>query len=227
MSVNDFSDHGVDEDQPAAKLDFSGSVSSATTPITGQKLAPAIFEETLKTTLKHAGGPSQFLRKRFQTEEEMRTLVEQMDAILKPNDLVSYHNSRALPIASAGRDANSGSIAIQLKHLSFADGCSPHKFTGLDVAAKLLSEIWLDGFVTNTEPLICVPVSHLPHPDGANGHEIEPFSIGYVKGFHRSCTALFIVAMVIDGGVDLERVNAVLFESLRCVWIVPEFQVFF
>lgn len=185
--------------------DDATTVSTATNTPIGCAMSETqqqVFSEVTEAWTK-AGGPVQYLAARYSTLEEQQEFAAALRTRFPTVPTLTYHDTYPLPItvASGGCDP-CAPLCLHPALFAFGDHASVKSLPELNVAVRLLEEVLLDGFLSQTEPLQVTVIGAPCLPDKA----VSPLpiqSIGYIKGQARMCTLLGLLSCIMDSNVDV------------------------
>lgn len=166
--------------------------------------------EAMVNICQQYGGPLQYLRQTFSTEEKRKSFSDWLYKTFPPLPTESYHFTADLPQTSEEEKSRVGAFLLHISAFSFLPAASLKLPPGSDVTNKLAEEIMLDGFVTFGEPvLVTLPEqlhdSALAPPWGSEapaGSVLMAQRVGYAKGQARMGTLLAMLGLCFEDSVE-------------------------
>lgn len=144
------------------------------------------------------GGPKQYLLERYSTPEQRMEFAETLQQCFTC-ETTQYLDRGPLKNADASSGCAPGPMCLHPKSFNFDVSASTKTAPELNIALRLLEEILLDGFLTETEPLHICP---LVVPE--EGAAVQAQTIGYIKGQARMLTCLALLSYLTDEGVNVK-----------------------
>ena len=166
--------------------------------------------EAMANICQQHGGPLQYLRQTFPTEEKRKSFSDWLYKTFPPLPTESYLVTADLPQTNEEEKSRVGAFLLHISAFSFLPTASLKLPPGSDVANKLAEEIMLDGFVTSGEPvLVTLPEqlhnSALAPPwvsDTPGSQVLMAQSVGYAKGQARMGTLLAMLGLCFEDAVQ-------------------------
>jgi hypothetical protein len=171
------------------------------------------------------GGPQQLLQAILKGPEDQPAAEwgRKLVAMFPPCDGVEYAWHEGLP---AGTVSDFGDVmTCHVSNLGWGECTSTKAFPLMATCEKLAAEILRDGFMTNSEPLICTQPPQLCRGNDANYVSdrwlreasrqvaLSMLSLGYVKGCARATTCHALQVLLDRDEVDVQTVFPALYES--------------
>lgn len=162
----------------------------------------------LSAELKHWHGPAQYLRQRYQTNEQLAEFASALQTHFPPRDELIYHGSKSLPMGM------NLIFPLRLCDLGFDAAKSTKPAPFLHTCLELLDEYLTNNVCTEKDPLL---LFQGPTPTG-DPDECPSFWTHYVKGSARACAMLFLASQVIERGWSLDSLSPDLQRSLTAIF---------
>ena len=162
------------------------------------KLMDNLKNKVLKLSLDN-GGLGGYLQKTFNTVERKRNFANMLLTNVRMSGGVDYNHQRTLVV----QDDMSATYKVHVSMLGFDKLASCKRMVEHTVVDKLITEMFKDGFVTFSEPMVChqpteMAVKELALTDA--DHLMCHFSLAYVKGMARACTLLTLLDLIFEDG---------------------------
>lgn len=188
----------------------------------------------LQQFLRDHGGPEQYLNFYLDTVDAKNAFSKWLWDYFPETDDVIYHHSKMIPAVEESQRGATLATVVHIAALGFTRECSIKPYPESKVAEQLLDQYLQDGFITGGDPLLCTqpgdlqwdtdglgdgtPIVRLWAP-GPDGDLLAPRSLGYIKGMARSCTALMMLHVCFQKGLNLKDHHPRLYASLLRVYI--------
>ena len=193
----------------------------------------------------HHGGPYQFLAAELKlpsgsadtqdaadVKESLvlrNAFTEYLTTTLPEMDSLLYHHDMKLPsIKNDDEMAVTNPLLLHVSSLGCSLDCSSKDPPGKPLFMELISLMLMHGFKTANEPLLVTQPDSLAHvglqqpcfvTEAGVSHPLAVASLGYVKGFARSLTALALLCWCQKTGFDLEFEHPLLHKSLLTIYV--------
>ncbi|CAK0907391.1 unnamed protein product, partial [Prorocentrum cordatum] len=178
-----------------------------------------IIGETIRAmhtlSIQH-GSLKTYLNKELDSFTAKKEFLEYLKRVFPEKDDVHYEHGVLDPILEMDR-AGSLPQCVHVSALSFLPACSLKPPPGCDVTDQLVGEIFQDGFVTASDPLLVTQpaeLASLSEDDDARG-----FYLGYAKGQARAVAILSILLYFMKNEYDLKVVHLKLYESILAIYV--------
>ena len=166
------------------------------------------FKESVLAALNGAckqwGGPCQYLRAMYDTDEKRAVFAQKLFEDFPPKENIEYMMQTPLPDIAEEDIGKTTPMVLHLASFSFHQDASTKVPPGLAVANQLAQENMMDGFITSGQVIKVAEPEGLdgsvPRPWAAQGGGIIPleaFLVGYMKGQARVTMLLAMISLCV------------------------------
>lgn len=168
-----------------------------------------------KLSIQH-GSLKTYLNKELDSLSAKKEFFDYLKRSFPEKDDQHYEHGMLEQILENDR-AGSLPQCVHISALSFLPACSLKPPPGCDITDQLVGEIFQDGFITASEPLLVTQPAELALL--SDEVETQAFYLGHAKGQARAVTILSILYYFMKNEYDLKAVHPKLYESILAIYV--------